>query len=245
MSILNKFRLARSNEVKFENKTFEGLHDSGGRTIDGLQFLECRWVGCSLSMRSSSSHGRTVVRNVEITDSQIQSCYIGAPIFENVTVSGLETGGLLQFFGAAFKHVTLKGKIGRLMPSSTVSPGDLSPKQQRDFDLLNDEFYRNVDWALDIKEAQVVEFDASRLRVPSSLIVRDKETQAVLKREKALLRTWTKLGIMDTEWAVGIELFLKTGAPDTVLVAPKRARNFKQLLAALNTLREAGVAEPE
>jgi hypothetical protein len=44
---------------------------------------------------------------------------------------------------------------------------------------------------------------------------------------------------------VGIERFLETGLPDSVLVAAKRSRFFEQDLAALRRLREVGAALPD
>jgi len=52
------------------------------------------------------------------------------------------------------------------------------------------------------------------------------------------------LDLSKTHWAVSLDLFLKRGDQDVVLVAPKRNKNFLDLLAGLKTLRDAGVAEP-
>jgi hypothetical protein len=40
-----------------------------------------------------------------------------------------------------------------------------------------------------------------------------------------------------------LDLFLKGGDADTVLVAPKRAQNFKRLLEGLRQLQETRVAD--
>jgi hypothetical protein len=54
-----------------------------------------------------------------------------------------------------------------------------------------------------------------------------------------------ELALADTDWAGWIDLFLKDGDADLVLVAPKRDRKFKVLLDGLKKLRDAGVAEPD
>jgi len=81
--------------------------------------------------------------------------------------------------------------------------------------------------------------------IPAHLIRRDPETQIVVKRENALEGKWRALDLENTYWQVAIDFMLEREDPDVVLVAPKRARNFKDLLRGLQLLREAGVAEPD
>ena len=67
----------------------------------------------------------------------------------------------------------------------------------------------------------------------------------VVKREKLLNDEWKSLDLSQTYWHVSLEFLLELGVPDAVLVAPKRAKDFNQLLAGLNRLRAAGIAEPD
>jgi hypothetical protein len=168
-------------------------------------------------------------------------CAIDSAIVEDVLVDGLKTNGLLQTWAAVFKHVTLRGKIGRIMisPLATVMA---TPDQQAAFDAANAAYYANVDWALDISEASFVEIDIRH--VPARLIRRDPETQFVVTRERALEGSWRQLDLADTYWPGWIELFLRLGYPDQVFVAPRGHRDYKKLLAGLVALRDAGVAEP-
>jgi hypothetical protein len=101
----------------------------------------------------------------------------------------------------------------------------------------------SVDWALDITEA---EFEEGELqRVPAELVRRDAETQVVVTRASAMRGEWRRLDLSRTHWATSLEFFLERGDPDVVLVAPKRSRQFRQLLDGLKMLRDAGVAEPD
>jgi hypothetical protein len=56
---------------------------------------------------------------------------------------------------------------------------------------------------------------------------------------------WRELDLSETHWPTAIEFFLEEGTPDTVLVAPKRDRNYPVLLEGLRKLRKAGIAEPD
>lgn len=129
------------------------------------------------------------------------------------------------------------------MLSPFVSPGWDRPKEQAAFDKANVEYYKTVDWALDITEGRFYECELQR--VPARLIRRDPETQIILFREKALHGDWKKLDLSKTHWATSIEFFLEQGDPDVVLVAPKQHPKFDDLLDGLKMLRDAGIAEPD
>ena len=185
------------------------------------------------------------MRNVRLIGCEVMGCALNAAIVEDVVVDGLEThGDLLQTWGAVFKHVTLRGDIGRIMISPAVATGLAKPHEQRAFDQANAAYYATVDWALDISEARF--FGECDIRgIPARLIRRDPETQVVVTREKALSGEWRKVDLSDTWWGGWIELFLRDGDPDVVLVAPKRHPRYRVLLEGLRKLREAGIAEPD
>ena len=129
------------------------------------------------------------------------------------------------------------------MISPLVATAMATSNEQASFDEMNSSFYEMVDWALDISEARFMECDIRR--VPARLIRRDPETQVVVTREKALLGEWRNLDLSRTLWSGWIELFLKDGDADVVLVAPKRHPKFKEWLGGLKLLRDAGIAEPD
>ncbi len=230
--------------VVFEDRTFNGVHERrSGKISAGLEFRRCYFQGCDFSAVSHPRE-RTVVRNVRLIDCEERGCSINAAILENVTVDGLKTQGRLQTFGTVFKHVTLKGKIGTLMITPFVDLLGEAPEVQRAFDKANANYYKNVDWALDISEAQFL--DCVFRTVPAGLIRRDPQTQVVVKRKKALGGIWRELKyVKNTRWEADLHFFLEEGQADIVLVAPKRDRRFLQLLDGLKALRNAGVAEAD
>jgi hypothetical protein len=82
--------------------------------------------------------------------------------------------------------------------------------------------------------------------IPARLVRRDPETQAVVTRQAALSGEWRDLKrVQGTVLGLGIQQMLKRGDDDTVLVAERRARDFKQLREGIQELRAAGVAEPD
>ena len=111
------------------------------------------------------------------------------------------------------------------------------------FRAANAEYYRHVDWALDISQGEFKELDIRD--VPVRLIRRDPETQFIVKREVALRGHWRNLDFRETLWRTWISEFLEHEEQDVVLVAPKRHPKFRSYLADLQLLRRAGVAEPD
>jgi hypothetical protein len=227
----------------FERQEFTAFYDrNSGRLFSDLEFRGCKFVGSAVSM-TLNPQLRSTVRNVKLLNCEEAGCAVETAIVEDVVVDGLKTHGLLQTMAAVFKHVTLRGKLGRIMISPAVQLGTAKPHEQRAFDEANAAYYQAVDWALDIREAEFEEFDLRN--VPARLVRRDPETQVVITREKAMQGTWRKVDLSRTYWATGIEFLLERGDPDVVLVAPKRDRKFKVLLDGLKKLRDAGVAEPD
>lgn len=77
----------------------------------------------------------------------------------------------------------------------------------------------------------------------NDVVLRDPATQALVAPEQALRGTWRQLDLSGTYWDVTLDLYAKQGKTEsTVLVAPRRAKNFSSLLSGLQRLREAGVA---
>lgn len=234
----------------YENQVFERFYDQdSGAVFENLEFRRCQFESSAISI-ARDPQLRSTVRNVRLIRCEEIGCGIESAIIENVLVDGLKTSDLLQTWAAVYKHVTLKGKIGRIMISPFLATGGTTPKKQiivqaqkQAFDEANDNYYRTIDWALDISQAEFKEADIRG--VPARLILRDPETQVVVTRQKALQGGWQELDLEETWWGLAIDHMLEREEPDIVLVAPKRHRNFKRLLEGLNLLREAGVAEPD
>ena len=129
------------------------------------------------------------------------------------------------------------------MISSVVNLLGDKPEFQKAFDEANDQYYRGVEWALDVSKASFAELDIRGL--PARLIRRDPETQVVVTREKALAGEWRDLPLNETLWKTTLNSFIQEKTPDIVLVAPKLNPKFRRYLADLRSLQAAGIAEPD
>ncbi|HNQ24959.1 MAG TPA: hypothetical protein PKK06_17920 [Phycisphaerae bacterium] len=230
-----------------ENGSFSRWRDDDSAAVfEDMEFRHSRFEGCVVS-NTCEPRLRSVVRRVRFLNCFCCGfCLLGPAIVEDALVDGLRTDDVLQTHGMSFKHVTLRGKIDRVMLAQMISQvltGTAPKSVQVAFDEANAAYYATVDWALDISRAEFKECDIRG--IPARLIRRDPETQVVVTREKALRGDWRRLDLGKTYWQVGIEFMLDRGDPDVVLVAPKRAKNFRTLLEGLQLLRQAGVAEPD
>jgi hypothetical protein len=229
---------------RFVNETFSFIDDADSAALfSDIECDKCHFEGCSISI-ARQPRLRTRIRNVKLFNCSQRGCTVFAGVFENCIVDGLDTKGVLvQTWGAVFKHVVLRGKIGEIMVSDRVDILGTRPGQQEAFDRANGEFYKGVDWALDISEAEVESLDLRG--VPAKLVRRDPETQVVVTRETVLRVPWNDVKLNETLWKTTIRVFIDQGYSDTVLVAPKRDQKFVRLVADLRTLQAAGVAEPD
>ena len=227
----------------FEDQLFHRFvdYDSNAEFAD-IEFRRCDFRGCLVSKTHQPSV-RTTIRGISLIDCTENGCSIGTAIVEDVIVDTLRAPGLFQCFGAVFKHVVLRGKFDRLMFSSAVDLLGQNPNLQQAFDEANAEYYRHVDWALDISQGEFKELDLRG--VPGHLIRRDPETQVRVTRRRALEGAWRELPFEEVVTSGCITLMLQQELPDLVIIAPKRHRKFKHRLHDLQLLRQAGVAEPD
>jgi hypothetical protein len=227
----------------YDRPTSFGVYDPAGRVIEDLELRRCTFASGGLGFMGDVNQ-RTVVRRVTLRDCTVAGAAVGPVTLEDVTVEGLRTNGLLDVWGAVYKHVTLRGKIGRVFAKDLVRPQLRTAPEQRSYDAANAKFYKGVDWALDISEAEFEEFDLRG--VPAGLVRRDPATQIVVTRKAATKNSsWRKLDYGRCSFKVGIELMIDAGHSDVVLVAEKRSKHFEECLRAIQRLREIGVAEPK
>ncbi|MFL5329360.1 MAG: hypothetical protein ACJ8C4_10640 [Gemmataceae bacterium] len=228
------------------NQKCENWFDDGeGVVFEDFSFDTCFFDHCGLSL-GTKCELRSTLRHVIVRNCTVGHVSVGPAIFEDVLVDGLETHAMLILFGPLFKHVTLRGQIGEVKINESVHHSDRSPETQRPFDLAKAEYYRKVDWALDIREAEFRYF--SSRGIPSQLIRRDSMSQVVVKREKAMSPQWKRrLSPNNKHWPIVIDICLEsTNDPEFILVAEKRKgkRHFQHQIDCLNELRDLGVAEP-
>jgi len=225
----------------FRNRVVRGFCDrNSGAIFCDLEFVQCRFEHCFFGTLRDPAR-RPTARRISLVGCGARECHVRGPILEDVTVFGLDSNAKLILWAPAFRHVTLTGCICDLIVNVDEDPAGEYDPVNAEFQKANAEFYSTVDWALDIREAEFA--DVSIRGVPADLVRRDPETQVIIRREHVLRSLWKELDLSDTHWPTSIEWFLDRGEADHVLIAPKRAPNFKELVRGLRLLQAKGVAE--
>jgi hypothetical protein len=212
-----------------EKQSFLNVKSVGShRTVADLELVRCEFTGSTLSQFDDPGFS-LVVRDVTARRCVVKRSVASGARFEDVVVEGLTTASL-QLEGCAFRHVTLRGRIGLLM---LVPP---NPSVPADFVAGLREFYAGVDWALDITEA---EFDGADLYyVPGDLVRRDPETQFLLRRPAPD----ADVSGLPVYAEIAVRRFESTPFDTLVAVAPKKSKKFPEILAHYQELRDRGLA---
>ncbi|MEV4351342.1 hypothetical protein AB0J83_43355 [Actinoplanes sp. NPDC049596] len=215
-----------------EKQTFLNAKAIGaGRTFADLELVRCEFTASHLANYDDPGLS-LVVRDVVARRPVVKRSGVHGVRFENVLVEGL-TGTLTQPAGCVFRHVTLRGRSGALM---IVGPNDgLPPEVQQAFTDAIVKYYQDVDWALDITEA---EFDTADLYyLPGDLVRRDPETQFLLRRPDAVPEN------LPAYASIALSRFESTPFDTIVAVAPKRSKNFAEIKEHYQELRVRGLAD--
>ncbi|MFF0204373.1 hypothetical protein [Streptomyces sp. NPDC005017] len=180
---------------------------------------------------------------VNLVDCSEKGCYVEGAMLTDVTVDGLlvEEAMPLKLAGCVFHRVTLRGELGQIMIRPKLHMA--YRQSQPSYDAANSAAYAEIDWALDISGARGCAVDVQG--IPSRLIRRDPETQAVMTFEQALGGAWREVDLAGTPFGVHAKIILETGAEDMVLAADHSSANFAHQVAKLAELRKLGCVLPD
>jgi hypothetical protein len=214
-------------------------------TFSDLEFQQCRFEACDVSITFDPAK-RSTFKSIKFIRCSQNKCTIWPAIIEDVTVEGLETGRLLIANACAYKHVTLRGNVGnikicRSVPFVTSLTEANLARSQNAMDQANAHYYKTVDWALDISQAEFMSGEVEG--IPPELVRRDRDTQFILRRHAIKEGRWRQVEAARADWHTLLDAYDKENMDDVILIAPKAAPDFKSLLKGLIALREAGILE--
>lgn len=245
-------------EMLFEDQSFEALHESGaGWRLANAVLRRCSFSGCSLGMTAAPA-SRPLLENVQLLQCRAQTSWLGAVVMRQCTLEEFSTDGECTALGAFFDRVTFRGRLGalRLCPTLQSEDPQLNARLLAD----NGVRYRDVEWAVDIREARPRGMEL--LGVPADMVRRDPQTQVVVTHAAALRAfggAWplplpqravadgdlsARLGKSGGLLAGQLGVMLDHSLPDVVLVASSGAprRRFQEELDGLAALVDMGIA---
>lgn len=239
-------------QSEYRDIDFRDIEDrDSSRVIEGVTITDCTFKRCSLHC-SRHPKDRQTVRHVRLINCRCDDkCDITAPILDDIEIENLAVDDVLLIWAPALRHVVVRGEIGAVNINEPIGIPLFDTRRSRSWLAVyaeaNREFYRNVDWALDITEAKFV---GVNLRgVPGELIRRDHETQFLVKRDWLLSGQWRSvdfgppdgMGIVISD---DLECLVKSNRTSEVLVASMLdPKHGEESLRILNRLRDAGFAE--
>jgi len=211
--------------------------------VEAFELRDCRLSNSHIAPSNDPLH-RSTVRRGSLSGCVLEFASPTA-IFEDLEIQDLRTTEPVTFSGCAFRHVRLRGAIGSILVRPWTGSGPRAPAQDalaERFRRENERYYRGVDWALDISEAVFAECELRD--IPAHLVRRNPAHHFLVKRSKVLDGRWRTRPIKDTYFELALAGMMKEDTTERILVAPMRSRDHARLLAALEDLRESGIAEP-
>lgn len=179
----------------------------------------------------------TVVRDASLTSCKATGpCFVHGVKFENVTVRYFVADEAVDFAACVFRNVVLEGTVGPFI--TTRAHPSLGGERRAEISQLMVEYYREVDWAIDISRGAFV--DATLPMVPGELVRRDPETQFLVKRAPLEAYPQAELPFIGKSYR---RRFSTSPFDSFVAVAPTRSNTFEKLHAQLSELRALGLAE--
>jgi hypothetical protein len=240
--------MERTNLQTFRDQVFDHIIDRDSHCVfSDMRFERCTFESCAVSVTRDVAL-RSTIRNVEVIDCKESATNVRCAIIEDCLVDRFQTeGGFFYFQAAVFKHVTFRGNLGKLFFSDvpTFAGYEGMYRDRELFAAANAEYYRKVDWAIDISQAEFLDVDLRS--VPPRLIRRDPETQILLTRKRLTESDWQNLPYVwgMVPYMLNDFLINQPGMDEMVFAVPKRSRNAKKLIHDVALLRKAGVPEPD
>lgn len=171
------------------------------------------------------------VSNVLLASSRVARSAAQNLALSNVCVDGCRTKTPIRLVNCFFDCVVMRGDVGSWHVSL-----DLFMPSLRTY---SSEFYEDVEWALDIREARFL--DAIFRGIPVDKVRRDPERHFIVRKDK-LRRddSWRRL---PKPLVNRLAFWLRLDGDAELLIANDRAPSFEAELERYRALREAGFAE--
>jgi hypothetical protein len=205
-----------------------GLTFVRSQHLEDVLFEDCKFVGASLVTFGSAEH-RSTVRRAGMKRCTVNSFSAVGAVLEDVVIEGLRVSvHPVRIDGCALTRCVIAGDCGRFLLSPNVRSGSSPEDAARNasFAAANAEFYKSVDWALDISQAKVACFEI-RGAIPPHLILRNPDEQFLMTREVALSGKWKKQK-PPSATTIGIDMFTEAGGDVELFVCARRSTGFKE-----------------
>jgi len=215
---------------------FNARLNRGDPSDEAIEFKNCWFQACGVDV-DAADHAHVRVSNVHLRSCRVSGGGLRGVHLIDCSVRGLQVSSAPSIIGCVLEHVTLAGKINKLI----VRPEMRGWDNEAALLAAAAEAYQRIDWALDISELDCP--DLSLKGVPPHLLRLDPATQSVISRED-LERTqaWREVDYTGTHIEFSIGRIVREGWPTVVLAAPRTGPKVEAYMRVLGELRSIGVA---
>lgn len=223
---------------------FQSLREERpGLNLQDIHVERSTFTSCNITPQSNLPWDRSIFQNVVIRDCLSEGNGVRGAVFEDITVDGLRTSSMLLLFGVACKHVTLKGRIGRVKFVDRFAPSPSDPANTA-YAAANELYYQSVDWALDVRDVDPTDLDLTG--VPGRLVLRDPAV-SVLLTKSIPHQLVTHERIAGTTISVALDYLHRYSLVNEVVCVNWPRNNPRQALEAeaIKFLKGEGYAEPD
>jgi hypothetical protein len=227
----------RYGPLEWENQ-FRSLRNA---SVEDVEFRNCTISGGGLGTSLGKPEYRATARRIRITNCSVGLSGFGT-IFDDVVAERVRSGRHpIILWACAFKHVVLRGNFAQILMNKDINPFNRRLERNEAFTRANAEFYRDVDWALDISNIVTACLEI-RGAIPARLIRRNIDEHFVMTREVAASGEWKRIkGYDESPFQIGVSMFLESGAEDNVFVAGRKSKYFQAEVRYYKRLRSAGL----
>ena len=210
-----------------------------GIEISNKELINCIFDNCHIGTRDDITK-LSIFRNIDMIDCSLLNCLIGPVILEDITIKNLKTGDIAIFNLPLLKHIKIEGKIGKIKINNigfNLMPTLEEKKKMID---MKNSFYQKVDWAIDISNAEFLDFFC--LGIPTNLFKINPEHQFIANRDKIIESSILSSKFINKNIVLNtiLQLFIESEENDMVLVAPlAKAKKYREpILSDLQKLRQ-------
>ena len=227
---------------RFEGQTL--WHNGGSLNLSRVRANDCAFNQCSVR---SLPLGWNTLSNIHLEDVSHWNCDASGCVFDEVILRNLKKVGSAPLFlnASVFRHVTLAGNISGLKINRSELNTIVSEEGRKWRDDEIKAFYNATDWALDISQARFPN-GATFEALPGDKVIRDKDTQALVRREALSATDWRALDYKRTAIDIAISWFETGSLFDAVVLVPRSSSKYRRAdTEVIEMLRREGVAEPD
>ncbi|MET9263863.1 hypothetical protein [Amycolatopsis sp. NPDC004079] len=221
----------------YVNQEFRRLrHLDAACNFCEMSFENCHFDNCVLLQDSDPSYP-IEVKDVSVSGGSLTNSSAVGTSFERVSLSSCQTpGDPIAPQGCVFSEVKLRGSMGSWIFTDMHS--SIPEETRAEFLEAEREFYKNVDFALDVSEG--IFETADMFYLPGDLVVRDPETQVLIRKSRLATADVSRLPRLMVRLLRRVE---KNPYDSTAFVVGRDREDFDEALAELQLLVDLGIAE--